>query len=59
MQAKVKSITNRLHGTVTGDSVDAIVRCAGEEARKARLRRFKLSFTIAETEDERTRMCVR
>jgi hypothetical protein len=34
-------------------------RPADQQARKSGLRRFKLSFAIAETEDERKRMMVR
>jgi hypothetical protein len=60
MQAKLKNFADRLIGTISADSVDAAVTRASEEARKAGLRRFKLTFTIAETEtDERRAMCVR
>jgi hypothetical protein len=59
MEAKLKNSAKHLIGTISGDSVDAIVKRASEEARKQGLKKFKLSFTIAETEDERKRMMVR
>jgi hypothetical protein len=44
MQAKLKNFANRWIGTISADSVDAAVTCGKEQARKARLKKFKLSF---------------
>ena len=49
LQAKLKNSANRWFGTVTGDDRTEIVKRALGEARKARLKRFTLSFTKSET----------